>query len=278
MGNLQTGSANNNSSDILFHFNPRFDQREIVRNARFSGSWGSEEKHGGMVLNKIRRFQLQIIVEPQHYTVLIDGSSFCHFAHRAHIGLANTLTCDGNLTLNKVSYRRAFTPQPPMPPPIIGPTAPVFPGLPVDGAGGGYPTGCIPPPYPGPAPPPIYPPTGFPPNVPHPPIVNPRLPLTTTIPGGMSLGKMVIANCKIKPRAQRFKINLQFGMSGSDVALHFNPRYDTDAVVLNSKVANSWGTEEKHPIPVGLKQRGTNVEIRFLLNPEDFHIFVNGAF
>lgn len=222
---------------------------------------------------KNRRFQIQILVEPQQYTVQVNGRTFCHFPHRAHFSLANTLVCDGNLTLNKVSYRRAFTPQPPIgpmgpiapiPPAIVSPTAPVFPG--------GFPTGCIPPPpYPG-----VFP--GGIPQTPIAPIVNPRLPLTTAIPGGMALGRMVIANCKIKPRAQRFKINLQFGTSGSDVALHFNPRYDSDTVVLNSKVGNSWGTEEKHPIPVGLKQRGTNVEIRFLLNPEDFHIFVNGAF
>merc|ERR1712136_270695 len=190
---------------------------------------------------KNRRFQIQILVEPQQYTVQVNGRTFCHFPHRAHFSLANTLVCDGNLTLNKVSYRRAFTPQPPIgpmgpiapiPPAIVSPTAPVFPG-------------------------------GIP-QTPIAPIVNPRLPLTTAIPGGMALGRMVIANCKIKPRAQRFKINLQFGTSGSDVALHFNPRYDSDTVVLNSKVGNSWGTEEKHPIPVGLKQRGTNVEIRFL--------------
>lgn len=271
--NLQTGSANNDSSDILFHFNPRFDQKEIVRNARFSGGWGSEEKHGGMPIMKNKRFVLQILVEPQQYTVQIDARTFCHFPHRAHFGLANTLFCDGNLTLNKVSYRRAFNPQPPLPP-VIGPTAPVFPSIPIPGPGG-YPTGCVPPPYPG-FPPPVYP-GGFPQN-PNLPIVQPRLPLTTPIPGGMSLGKMVIANCRIKPSAKRFKINLQFGTSGSDVALHFNPRYNPDNVVLNAKVNDSWGKEELHPLPVGLQQRGANVEIRIVLNAEDFHTFVNGAF
>jgi len=275
--NLQTGSATNDSSDILFHFNPRFGQKEIIRNARFGGIWGSEEKHGGMPLMKNRRFQLQILVEPQQYTVQIDGRTYCHFPHRAHFGLANTLVCDGNLTLNKVSYRRAFSPQPPMPP-VVGPTAPVFPGLPIDLPGpGGFPSGCIPPPYPsGPIPPPVYP-GGFPPN-PHMPIVNPKLPLTTAIPGGMALGRMVVANCRVKPSAQRFKINLQFGTSGSDIALHFNPRYNPETVVLNSKVGNSWGNEERHPLPVGLKQKGANVEIRIVLNVEDFHIFVNGVF
>jgi len=295
--NLQTGSANNISSDILFHFNPRFGQKEIVRNARFSGSWGSEEKQGGMPITKNRRFTMQIVIEPQHFMVQIDGRLFCHFRHRADFNLANTMTCDGNLTLNKVSYRRAFNPQPPMPP-VVGPTAPVFPSIPIDGAGGypgsypggypggcvpgGYPTGCVPPPYPGPpgSIPPVHPGGGFPP-MPNPtmPIVNPKLPLTTAIPGGMTLGRTILVSCKIKPRAKRFKINLQFGASGSDIALHFNPRYDgEETVVMNAKVGNAWGKEEKHPLPAGLKQRGANAEIRIILNMEDFHVYVNGQF
>jgi len=275
--NLQTGTADNNSSDILLHFNPRFGQKEIVRNARFNGQWGSEEKLGGMGLMKNRRFRLQILVEPHQYSVRIDDQLFCTFAHRAHLGLANTLLCDGNLTLNKVSYRRAFTPQPPFPP-VVGPTAPVFPSLPT-GPSGGYPTGCIPPPYPGQGGmiPPLFPGGSFPP-APAMPIVNPRIPLTTQIPGCMSLGRSVIINCKTKPRASRFKINLQFGISESDIALHINPRYNPDTVVLNSKVSNQWGVEERHPMPAGLSQKGANVEIRVTLNVEDFHIFVNGAF
>jgi len=113
---------------------------------------------------------------------------------------------------------------------------------------------------------------------------NPRLPLTTRIhngmDSGMAVGKKVIVNCQINPRAQRFKINLQFGTSGSDVALHFNPRYDQNTVVLNSKVRNWWGTEQRHHIPDGLKyeQRPANVDIEFLMNSEDFHIFVDKAF
>jgi len=281
--NLQTGTSDD-SSDILLHFNPRFGQREIVRNARFNGQWGSEEKHGGMGIIKNRRFVIQILVEPHQFSVKIDEKLYCTFGHRAHLGLANTLLCDGNLTLNKVSYKRAFSPQPPFPP-VVGPTAPVFPSIPT-GPPGGYPTGCVPPPYPGaggmiPPPggmiPPFYPGDSLSPT-PSAPIVNPRMPLTTQIPGFMSLGRSVIVNCKIKPKASRFKINLQFGTSESDIALHFNPRYNPDGVVLNSKVGNEWGHEERHPMPVGLSQKGANAEIRITLNMEDFHMFVNGVF
>lgn len=40
--NLQCGK--DQSSDIAFHFNPRFPEEEVVRNTREGGSWGGEEK------------------------------------------------------------------------------------------------------------------------------------------------------------------------------------------------------------------------------------------
>merc|ERR1712212_282922 len=99
-----------------------------------------------------------------------------------------------------------------------GPTAPIMPPIPGGYPGaGGYPSGCIPPPYPGPGgalPPPVYPGGGYPGAVypPGPSIVNPPMPLTVPIPAGMVLGRTIVANCRIKPRADRFKINLQFGV------------------------------------------------------------------
>lgn len=33
--------------DVVFHFNPRFDRRIVVRNHRRKGSWGEEEIAAG---------------------------------------------------------------------------------------------------------------------------------------------------------------------------------------------------------------------------------------
>ena len=80
--NIQ-GRSNNNASrfeinlltstygggDVAFHFNPRFDQREAVRNSCHGGGWGAEEKQGGFPLQPGQPFDIQIICFPEHYQV-----------------------------------------------------------------------------------------------------------------------------------------------------------------------------------------------------------------
>ena len=65
--NLLTGT--HNGADVAFHFNPRFDQREAVRNSCQGGGWGPEEKQGGFPLQPGQQFEIQIICFPEHYQV-----------------------------------------------------------------------------------------------------------------------------------------------------------------------------------------------------------------
>lgn len=52
--------------------------------------------------------------------------------------------------------------------------------------------------------------------------------------------------------SHRFAINLRCSESqDSDIALHFNPRFDgKDKVVFNAFKDGSWGSEEFHPMPL----------------------------
>ena len=59
------------SADVAFHFNPRFDQREAVRNSSQGGQWGAEEKDGGFPLQPGQDFEIQIICFPEHYQVTL---------------------------------------------------------------------------------------------------------------------------------------------------------------------------------------------------------------
>ncbi len=62
-------TSTHNGGDVAFHFNPRFDQREAVRNSCQGGGWGAEEKQGGFPLQPGQEFEIQIICFPEHYQV-----------------------------------------------------------------------------------------------------------------------------------------------------------------------------------------------------------------
>ena len=60
------------SSDIAFHFNPRFDARTIVKNHRRNGQWGDEENQpfpSSMFFAPGASLDLQIICDPYKYIV-----------------------------------------------------------------------------------------------------------------------------------------------------------------------------------------------------------------
>ena len=76
--NLMNGTYD--GADVAFHFNPRFDQREAIRNACQGGGWGAEEKQGGFPLQPGQDFEIQIVCFPEHYQVRIDDGHM-HWAN-----------------------------------------------------------------------------------------------------------------------------------------------------------------------------------------------------
>nr|XP_010340330.2 galectin-9 isoform X3 [Saimiri boliviensis boliviensis] len=68
------------------------------------------------------------------------------------------------------------------------------------------------------------------------------MPFVTTIPGGLYPSKSIILSGTVLPSAQGFHINL---CCGSHIAFHLNPRFNENAVVRNSQINNSWGSEER---------------------------------
>ena len=57
--------------DCALHFNPRFNQNCIVRNTMQSGSWGFEERDGGLPFAKGQLFEIIIMTTASSYQVCV---------------------------------------------------------------------------------------------------------------------------------------------------------------------------------------------------------------
>jgi len=71
------------NGDIALHFNPRFNEKHVIRNSLEGGDWGNEEKEGKMPFEKGVGFDLSIHNEPYGFQIFIDNERFCTFAHRS---------------------------------------------------------------------------------------------------------------------------------------------------------------------------------------------------
>ncbi|XP_037534301.1 galectin-4 [Nematolebias whitei] len=108
------------------------------------------------------------------------------------------------------------------------------------------------------------------------PVHNPRIPYLGPIHGGLRDGSSVCVQGSAHKDITRFFINLLCGESeSSDIALHFNPRFDgRDRVVLNSCQDGSWGSEEKiHSMPFS---KGKTFEMVVMVTSQGYQIKING--
>jgi hypothetical protein len=95
-------SGNHQGADVAFHFNPRFDQREAVRNSCQGGDWGAEEKSGGFPLQPGQHFEIQIVCFPEHYQVNCNGQPWYTYRHRVPYQQVQALQVKGDVQIKNV--------------------------------------------------------------------------------------------------------------------------------------------------------------------------------
>uniref|UniRef100_A0A8C2RVT3 Galectin n=1 Tax=Capra hircus TaxID=9925 RepID=A0A8C2RVT3_CAPHI len=94
-----------------------------------------------------------------------------------------------------------------------------------------------------------------------------------TAPLRAPLPKSILVSGTILPNAQRFYINLR---SGSDIAFHLNPRFNENAVVRNTQINGSWGSEERS-LPRGMPFfRGQSFSVWIVCEGHCFKVAVDG--
>lgn len=67
---------------VLFHFNVRFHEKKVVRNAQINGEWGVEEREGSFPFKKDTAFDLVIQNQPYSIQIFINNQRYATFAHR----------------------------------------------------------------------------------------------------------------------------------------------------------------------------------------------------
>lgn len=110
-------------------------------------------------------------------------------------------------------------------------------------------------------------------------VLNPVIPYTGAIPGGLHLGEVVIVQGTVPLDADSFQIDLSCGCSTkprSDVALHFRPQFSgSPCVSCNSMQRENWGKEETlHQLPY---KQGAPFETLIFVQKNAFKVAVNGT-
>ncbi|CAI9618850.1 unnamed protein product, partial [Staurois parvus] len=93
-----------NGDNIVLHFNARFDENPpaVVRNSYIQNRWGSEERGiPKFPFQKERPFTMQIIVEQDHYRIVVNNETCCHYKHRSRdFQQTKAVVFGGDFTLN----------------------------------------------------------------------------------------------------------------------------------------------------------------------------------
>ncbi|MCJ8748188.1 hypothetical protein PDJAM_G00162000 [Pangasius djambal] len=91
--------------DVALEVSARFEDRQLLRNAHVSGSWGEEETAIQFFpFLAGQPFRLEIHCEHQSFRVLVDGQPLFDFYHRVRSLMSiDTIQISGSLSITKLN-------------------------------------------------------------------------------------------------------------------------------------------------------------------------------
>ncbi|XP_067831218.1 galectin-9-like isoform X4 [Heptranchias perlo] len=238
---FQCGSCEKPRSDIAFHFNLRYDEGNVVVcNTLERQCWGSEERKQQMPIPCGSYFELIVNVRSYCFQVSVNGQHFLEYNHRLPFSRVDTLKISGDVHVNAITFRS------PNIQPVLAST-PAYSSPFQFGKG---------------------------PNT-NPPVTvsNPVVPYQAYM-GSLWPQQKIKVIGTVRPKPHRFTINLKTSY-GDNIALHINQRFDENAVVRNSRINQSWGTEERG-LPFLPFVPGQTFEMLIVVQPTCYKVSVNG--
>ncbi|CAD6191403.1 unnamed protein product [Caenorhabditis auriculariae] len=90
------------NGDIALHFNPRFDEKAVIRNSLVNGEWGNEEREGKNPFERSVGFDLEIRNEEFAFQIFVNGERFASYAHRVEPHELAGLQIQGDIELTGI--------------------------------------------------------------------------------------------------------------------------------------------------------------------------------
>ncbi|KAL4657311.1 galectin-9-like [Arapaima gigas] len=236
--NLQCGAKP--QADVALHFNPRFDKLPgyVVLNTFHLGTWGKEERKYEAPAPRGSAFSLNIVVNRDSYTIVVNGVHLHEYKHRLPVNIVNTISVEGGVELSSIEFQN----------PVMNVSLSEIEIIKIKFAVLSF---QAPPAY---TPGPSY-----------------AMPYKCIMNGGMYHGRTITIQGVASLGANRFSINLRFNYG---IAFHFNPRFNEGTVVCNTLLKEKWGPEERSS---GLPFcRGQPFTVTVVCDVTGYRVCVNG--
>ncbi|XP_078097738.1 galectin-9-like isoform X2 [Mustelus asterias] len=254
---FQCGSSLKPRADVAFHFNLRYDEGTVVCNTLEQECWGAEERKSHLPISRGSYFELIFNVRSYCFQVSVNGQHYIDYNHRLSYNRVDTLKVSGDVHVNAITFQ-SLNVHPAYAPPAYTPvqaanlqsvfaSGPVFSSSPQYNKGIKSPTQVT--------------------------VSCPTVPYQAYL-GSIRPQQQIKVVGTVKPKPYRFTINLKTGYS-NNIALHINQRFDENAVVRNSCINQSWGTEERS-LPFLPFVPGQTFELLLVVQPNCYKISVNG--